>query len=211
MAMESKYDRRNPGGTNQPMPQKAGSAFADLARLLLFLPCEPCGRYFVYRTDGELARYLDNPRNGLQAFFSLRQDRRLTIDSQFFAGRSAPFLHSCLPWCPRCMFCDEFADGGHQLVRHFHDGMGLVLERSFVLRHRFVLRLLPVVGKYLANPLLIPPRWKHAVWFRIGSVDDPQIPPRSRPANGNSGTFTPWRSPQHILDLVRDDFMPEKI
>lgn len=96
MAIEFKYDRRNPGGTNQPMPQKAGSAFADLARLLLFPP--PCERYFVYLTDGELARYLDNPRNGLQTFFSLRQDQRRTIDSQFFAGRSATFLHSMGEW-----------------------------------------------------------------------------------------------------------------
>jgi hypothetical protein len=88
-AIEFKYDRANPGGTNQPMPQKAGAAFADLKRLSLVpLFAE---RIFVYVTDRELARYLSSPRNGLHEVFELGVGQSLELSVDYFVGRSATF------------------------------------------------------------------------------------------------------------------------
>ncbi len=96
IAIEFKYDRANPGGTNQPMPQKAGATFADFVRLLK-LPWQ-IGRYLVYLTDEELAGYLANPRNGLSEVFGLREGTHLKLRSDFFRDRSATFLDSMGEW-----------------------------------------------------------------------------------------------------------------
>ena len=95
-AIEFKYDRRNPGGTNQPLPLKAGSAFADLGRLAK-LP-ESQTRLFVHVMDGELSRYLASPRNGLNALFNLREGSELIIDAAFLNGRSPTFMGRIGTW-----------------------------------------------------------------------------------------------------------------
>lgn len=96
VAIEFKYDRANPGGTGQPMTQKAGMIFGDLSRLLK-LPLVAT-RYFVYVTDEGLARYLASPRNGFAAFFNLSTGSELRLDKAFFAGRSRTFLESMDRW-----------------------------------------------------------------------------------------------------------------
>ena len=92
VAIEFKYDRANPGGTGQPMTQKAGMIFWDLARLLKLRLV--AARYFVYVTDEGLARYLASPRNRLADFFNLSNGSELKLDKGFFAGRSRTFLES---------------------------------------------------------------------------------------------------------------------
>lgn len=96
IVIEFKYHRANPGGTNQPMPQKAGAIFSDLVRLLK-LPWQ-VSRYLVYVTDRELADYLANPRNRLSEVFGLREGGMLKLGSDFFKGRSATFLDSMGDW-----------------------------------------------------------------------------------------------------------------
>jgi hypothetical protein len=88
-AVEFKYDRANPGGSPQPLPQKAGSAFADLRRLAL-LPFVP-ERYFIYVMDRELARYLASPRNGLHNVFDLAKGGTISLDQDYFVNRSSTF------------------------------------------------------------------------------------------------------------------------
>lgn len=95
-SIEFKYDRMNPGGTNQPLPMKAGAAFADLSRLAK-LP-EKQIRLFVHVMDRELARYLASPRNGLHDFFSLLEGDDLVIGATYFNGRSQTFMNRKGNW-----------------------------------------------------------------------------------------------------------------
>ncbi len=95
-AVEFKYDRANPGGSSQPLPQKAGSAFADLRRLAL-LPLVP-ERYFIYVMDRELARYLASPRNGLHQVFELAACASITLDQDYFSNRSTTFRSRLGEW-----------------------------------------------------------------------------------------------------------------
>lgn len=95
-AVEFKYDRTTPGGSNQPKPQKAGSVFADLARLLRFAPL--ASRSLVYVTDKEIARYLAAPANGLASVFQLRDGDSVQVGPDFFIGRSQTFLRSMGQW-----------------------------------------------------------------------------------------------------------------
>jgi hypothetical protein len=95
-AVEFKYDRANPGGASQPLPQKAGSAFADMRRLAL-LPLVP-ERYFVYVMDRELARYLASPRNGLDNVFGLAVDDTVCLDRDYFVNRSLTFRNRLGEW-----------------------------------------------------------------------------------------------------------------
>lgn len=96
VAVEFKYDRANPGGKNQPLPQKAGALFRDFVRLLQL--GGDLSRYLVYVTDAELARYLSNPRNGLAELFTLDQGAAWHITRRFFEGRSATFLRGMGEW-----------------------------------------------------------------------------------------------------------------
>lgn len=57
VAMEFKYHRRNPSGTNLPRPMSAGELLADFARLRDFPDVE---RFVVYLTDGEMLQYIIN-------------------------------------------------------------------------------------------------------------------------------------------------------
>jgi hypothetical protein len=104
VAIEFKFDRATPGGTNQPLPQKAGALFHDFVRLLSFRG--DLSRYLIYVTDGELAGYLTNPRNGLASVFELREDGRVSIRADFFSGRSATFRDAMGRWpCDAVVRC----------------------------------------------------------------------------------------------------------
>src|SRR5919106_2020765 len=61
-AIEFKYDRAGPGGYNQPRPQKAGAALADVRRLAMI---ELPRRWFIHLVDDEMAAYLSSDANGL--------------------------------------------------------------------------------------------------------------------------------------------------
>lgn len=61
-AIEFKYHGSIPSNKNRPLTQSAGALIADFSRLRDF----PNVRRFVaYLTDGEMFRYFDNPKNGL--------------------------------------------------------------------------------------------------------------------------------------------------
>jgi hypothetical protein len=101
IAIEFKYDRANPSGTNQPMPHKAGKALADLSRLLR---CPPdLGRYFIYLTDRELARYLASPRNGLSGVFGLAEGDCLKVGPEFFDDRCTTLRSAMGMWPGRAV------------------------------------------------------------------------------------------------------------
>lgn len=70
-AIEFKYDRGNPGGTNQNRTQRAASVLVDVFRLAKIPRGVAARRYFVYVTDSEMAGYLKNPANRLNGFFDL--------------------------------------------------------------------------------------------------------------------------------------------
>jgi hypothetical protein len=88
-ALEFKYDKRNPSGTPQPLPMKAGAAFADLRRLAR-LP-NSLERLFIHVMDDELSTYLKSSRNGLHTVYGLDVGARLNIVPEFFQSRSTTF------------------------------------------------------------------------------------------------------------------------
>jgi hypothetical protein len=88
VCIEFKYDRIQPSETNQARTYKAGVVFSDFVKLLSF-PGE-VGRFVVYLTDGELARYFRNSTR-LSAFFDLQPGRELIIGSEWFRPLSATF------------------------------------------------------------------------------------------------------------------------
>ena len=91
IALEFKYDRETPGGTNSPRPHQAGKIFHDLHRLLLMNGDRALRRIFVYLTSAEMTGYMNNPRNGLQEFFSLDQDIGMEVQPDFFRSKSKTF------------------------------------------------------------------------------------------------------------------------
>ena len=113
---EFKYDRANPGGTNQPAPQKAGALFKDLIRVMDFPP--PTNRHMIYLTDSEMASYLSSPRNGFREFFGLPTGGSLRLDEAYFRGRSNTFHRSMGKWPRPADVQGLFADslpGDHHL------------------------------------------------------------------------------------------------
>ena len=91
IAIEFKYDRRNPGGTNQNRTQRAGAVFNDLFRLARVTESIALRRYFVYLTDAEMALYFQNPQNGLKDFFELPEGQLFTLDAALIAARAKTF------------------------------------------------------------------------------------------------------------------------
>jgi hypothetical protein len=91
VAIEFKYDRSNPGGTNQNRTQRAGSFLADLFRLNLVPTSTAEEKYFVYLTDKEMASYFLNPQNKLSRLYNLNyeQDYLLDIDLVNSLAKSA--------------------------------------------------------------------------------------------------------------------------
>ena len=68
LAVEFKYDRTLPGGTNLPRPQRAGNLLHDFHRLSLVE--NKMRRLCIYLTDVEMVTYLRKPKNGLADFFN---------------------------------------------------------------------------------------------------------------------------------------------
>ena len=66
-AIEFKYHRRNPGGTNLNSTGLAGQLIADFARLRDFPDVH---RFVVYLTVDEMFQYFNSPKNGLNWLFS---------------------------------------------------------------------------------------------------------------------------------------------
>ena len=91
IAIEFKYDRSIPSGLNLPRPQKAGSVFYDLYRLLLVNTSIGATCYFVYVTTAEMAAYFTNPGNGHSAFFELLPGAAIEIQSDYFSGKPQTF------------------------------------------------------------------------------------------------------------------------
>ena len=81
---------RAPSGKNQPTTMHAG----DLAGVLLKLSDERHGdrlRVCLFFTDDEMAGYLDNPDNGLNRLFDLREGQPYLLPERFIADRPASF------------------------------------------------------------------------------------------------------------------------
>lgn len=91
VAIEFKYDREIPSGRNAPRTQKAGKLFHDLYRLLEIVDHDPIKRIFVYLASNEMVKYMKNPKNGLEDFFSLEQGKELEIEDEFFTSKAKTF------------------------------------------------------------------------------------------------------------------------
>lgn len=91
IAIEFKYDREPPGGTNQPKTQKAGSVFRDLQRLQLVSKKTSAICYFVYLTTKGMDTYFRNPTNGHQEFYKLEPSHTIDITERYFSGKPQTF------------------------------------------------------------------------------------------------------------------------
>jgi hypothetical protein len=79
IAVEFKYDRGNPGGSNQNRTQRAAAVMADIFRLAKVPVSLASAKYFVYITDSEMAGYFRNPTNRLHEFFELAEAAQFAI------------------------------------------------------------------------------------------------------------------------------------
>ena len=61
-AIEFKYHRSIPSNRNRPLTMSAGALIADFSKLRDF---QNIRRFVAYLTDGEMFRYFNNPKNGL--------------------------------------------------------------------------------------------------------------------------------------------------
>ena len=91
IAIEFKYDRKTPGGKNQPKTQKAGSVFQDLYRLQCANKETNAVCYFIYLTDAEMHVYFKNPENCHQELYELPQHASLRIDKNYFLDKPQTF------------------------------------------------------------------------------------------------------------------------
>lgn len=91
IAMEFKYDREIPSGTNAPRPLKIGQVFKDIARLAKYSADGSVDRLLVYCTSGEMANYLRNPRNRHSDFFGLPLGKSLRVDQEYVSARQETF------------------------------------------------------------------------------------------------------------------------
>ena len=109
IAIEFKYDRGNPGGSNQNRTRRAASALVDIFRLAK-IPTEIAAqRYFIYVTDSEMAAYFKNPANRLCEFFDLSASRALPLGAAAFLGFSQTFRDRVDPHACECQVKGMFA------------------------------------------------------------------------------------------------------
>ena len=94
ITIEFKYDRKIPGGKNQPKTQKASSVFQDLFRLQLTNKNTEAICYFVYLTDVEMHAYFKNPENGHQELYELPQHAVFRVDRNYFSGKAQTFTNN---------------------------------------------------------------------------------------------------------------------
>jgi hypothetical protein len=88
-AWEVKYDRKPPGGMNQPKSNKAGALINDVFRLAGLSEDEQLERVLIYVTDEEMVGYFKNPRNQFGSFFDLAPGESFPFDSAWVASLSA--------------------------------------------------------------------------------------------------------------------------
>ena len=92
VAIEFKFHRALRAGGHRPRPHQAGALIADVGRLHRYKPAEGrcAGKYLVYLTDGEMAKYIRNPRNGLNQLLD-QSPTGFKITTGFFQSKSATF------------------------------------------------------------------------------------------------------------------------
>jgi hypothetical protein len=88
-AWEVKYDRKPPGGRNQPRSNKAGALINDIFRLAGFSDDQELERILIYVTDQEMAGYYRNPRSQFGSFFDLAPGESFTLTPGWVASLSA--------------------------------------------------------------------------------------------------------------------------
>lgn len=109
VAFEFKYDRANPGGSNQNRTQRAGKAIIDLFRLVK-VPTEVAAtKYFVYVTDAEMAGYFRNPVNRLHELFDLAEGAHHVMGPGSFQGYSQTLTAMVNPFVADCIVARVFA------------------------------------------------------------------------------------------------------
>jgi hypothetical protein len=84
LAIEFKYDRKNPSGQNSNRTQKAGSLFNDISKLRNFDSREKLLRFLIYLTDDEMAVYLSGRHDILKKFLILKRKKISTLGRQVF-------------------------------------------------------------------------------------------------------------------------------
>ena len=90
VAIEFKYDRDPPSGTNLPKTQKAGALFADLRRLQLL--SDRAAAYLAYLTTNDMDVYFNNPRHGHRELYELPPGHSLEIGESYFVDKPATFV-----------------------------------------------------------------------------------------------------------------------
>lgn len=119
MVAEFKYDRKIPSEKNKPRPHAAGKLFADISRLACFnAGNNNTKRYFIYLTDGEMLRYLGNPKNGLKWFINGTVGDKINLDSSLFIRLSRTFNESAGEIFPGTSITPVFNDElPHHILR----------------------------------------------------------------------------------------------
>jgi hypothetical protein len=109
VAFEFKYDRANPGGSNQNRTQRAGNALIDLFRLVRVPDEIAAVKYFVYVTDAEMAGYFRNPANRLDALFELAAGAEYLVGTESFQRFSRTLKEMVQPLASECIVARVFA------------------------------------------------------------------------------------------------------
>jgi hypothetical protein len=109
MAFEFKYDRANPGGSNQNRTQRAGNALKDLFRLVKLPVDVAAAKYFVYVTDGEMAGYFRRPVNRLHELFELAEGEKHVLGPDSFQGFARTLTTVVEPLMCGCVVTRVFA------------------------------------------------------------------------------------------------------
>jgi hypothetical protein len=114
-AIEFKYDRANPGGTNQNRTQRAAAVLIDVFRLAKIPRNVAARRFFVYVTDREMAGYFRNPTNRLHTFFDIADPAGILLGPMAWSGFSQTFRTRVDPHVCDCRarpaFSAELGDG----------------------------------------------------------------------------------------------------
>jgi hypothetical protein len=85
-ALEFKFDRGNPGGTNQNRTQRAAAVLNDIFRLARVPSNIAARKFFIYVTDIEMASYFSNPVNRLCEFYGVCGDIRFALGQSLLNG-----------------------------------------------------------------------------------------------------------------------------
>lgn len=118
IAIEFKYDRANPGGTNQNRTQRAGSFLADLFRLNKIPNSTAEDKYFAYLTDKEMASYFLNPQNKLSGLYNIQQNKDYQLDADLvnsLAKSASNQVRTLVSPCHIRGFFKKDLERGHQL------------------------------------------------------------------------------------------------